>query len=70
MKFIYDHPENLYHLNVASRSFALAEFFFHHRGSAIDRSLKGLLRALLLQILGGFSTTISNYRLIPKKEPV
>jgi hypothetical protein len=35
-------------------SFALAKFFFHHRGSEIDRSFKGLLRALLLQILEAF----------------
>ncbi|KAH8747705.1 hypothetical protein BGZ57DRAFT_970931, partial [Hyaloscypha finlandica] len=54
MKLIYDHPKTRHYLSLRSRRVALADFFFHYRGSKIDRSFAGLLRALLLQILDAF----------------
>jgi hypothetical protein len=54
MKLIYNHPKTQHYLSLRSRHVALADFFFHHRGSKIDRSFAGLLRALLLQILDAF----------------
>src|SRR5882724_6717351 len=38
MKLIYDHPKTLHYLSLRSRHVTLADFFFHDRGSKMDRS--------------------------------
>ncbi|CZR60142.1 uncharacterized protein PAC_10038 [Phialocephala subalpina] len=53
LKFISDDPRttDLLKLNRSSHTIVLAKFFFHDRGSALEKTFTGLLRALLLQIL-------------------
>jgi hypothetical protein len=56
MKFVYDDPRTLAHLERTHRGpIALAGFFFHDRGESLQKSFIGLMRAILLQILEKFS---------------
>ncbi|KAI9152195.1 Vegetative incompatibility protein [Paramyrothecium foliicola] len=53
MKFIFEHQRTreLLHDWKIQPDYALIGFFFHHRGSAMQKSFEGLLRSLLKQIL-------------------
>ncbi|KAH8894176.1 hypothetical protein GQ53DRAFT_744927 [Thozetella sp. PMI_491] len=53
MKFIYNDPrtnELLYRWGYKSTQI-IASFFFHHRGSALQKSFEGLLRSIISQIV-------------------
>jgi cytidylate kinase len=53
MKFIYGDQrtsELLHNWNSSSRQIS-ASFFFHHRGSSVQRSFEGLLRSVLSQVM-------------------
>jgi hypothetical protein len=56
MKFIYDDPRTLHIINSRgyNKDVAKAGFFFHDRGSTLDKSFTGLLRHLLTQVLKEF----------------
>ncbi|KAM0812584.1 putative NACHT domain-containing protein [Seiridium cardinale] len=53
MKFILKDTRSLQQLNHYKQScrVIVASFFFHHRGSLLQKSLEGLLRSILTQIL-------------------
>src|SRR5688500_15528286 len=53
MKLVFqsDITRNLIHSWLGNSWEIVAWFFFHHRGSAIQKSLEGVLRSLILQIL-------------------
>jgi len=53
MKLIFQSPSTreLLHNWLGNSVEMIAGFFFHHRGSAIQKSLEGVLRSLVLQIL-------------------
>ncbi|KAK6068739.1 SERAC1 [Seiridium cupressi] len=53
MKFILNDERTLQQLNTYKQSYKtiFASFFFHHRGSLLQKSLEGLLRSILAQIL-------------------
>ncbi|KAL7938271.1 hypothetical protein V8C35DRAFT_276650 [Trichoderma chlorosporum] len=53
MKYIYNNPLTTEYLRIWRRSnnFVRATFFFHHRGTAVQKSLEGLHRGILGQVL-------------------
>ncbi|KAK9789500.1 putative NACHT domain-containing protein [Seiridium cardinale] len=53
MKFIFNDERTLQQLNNYKQSYKtiFASFFFHNRGSLLQKSLEGLLRSILAQIL-------------------
>ncbi|KAL7935837.1 hypothetical protein V8C35DRAFT_298354 [Trichoderma chlorosporum] len=53
MKFLYNDPRTWQFLNKLQRSsrYITANFFFHHRGTAMQKSKEGFLRSVLSQIL-------------------
>ncbi|KAK9775022.1 putative NACHT domain-containing protein [Seiridium cardinale] len=53
MKFIFNDERTLQQLNNYKQpdKTVFASFFFHHRGSLLQKSLEGLLRSILAQIL-------------------
>ncbi|KAK6072174.1 hypothetical protein SCUP515_07506 [Seiridium cupressi] len=53
MKFILNDERTLQQLNTYKQSYKtiFASFFFHHRGSLLQKTLEGLLRSILAQIL-------------------
>jgi hypothetical protein len=55
MKYIYrsDRTEKELHSNPSDKILIRPSFFFHNRGSKYQKSLEGLLRSLLYQILSG-----------------
>jgi len=53
MKLALKHPMTLHHLErYSTTQWATASFFFHDRGSGMQKSFEGLLRGVLYQILG------------------
>ncbi|KAK8225294.1 hypothetical protein HDK77DRAFT_122935 [Phyllosticta capitalensis] len=53
MKFLFDHPALRENLSAWSggETYATASFFFHRQGLSLQKSLEGLLRSLLYQLL-------------------
>jgi hypothetical protein len=53
MKYLHNNPLTADYLRIWRRSanFVHASFFFHHRGTAIQKSLEGLHRGILSQVL-------------------
>ncbi|KAI1087501.1 hypothetical protein F5B19DRAFT_475367 [Rostrohypoxylon terebratum] len=53
MKFIYQDERTSYLLSDWSggKEYIQAAFFFHHRGSALQKSFEGLLRSIILQLI-------------------
>ncbi|KAF3068713.1 Protein SERAC1 [Trichoderma lentiforme] len=53
MKYLYNNPLTAKYLRKWRRSanFVRATFFFHHRGTAIQKSLEGLYRGILSRVL-------------------
>ncbi|KAI1455351.1 hypothetical protein F4805DRAFT_275957 [Annulohypoxylon moriforme] len=52
MKFIREHPDTSRLLsNWKGENYIQAAFFFHHRGTSLERSFEGLLRSIIPQII-------------------
>ena len=42
---------HIFEMEVSSSRHAMASFFFHERGTSLQKSMAGLLRAILYQLL-------------------
>ncbi|KAF3223011.1 hypothetical protein TWF679_004209 [Orbilia oligospora] len=65
MKFIYGETRK------AARNVVVASFFFHTRGGILEKSISGMYRSLLLQLLEGYpdlQTVLDDTDLIPKNQ--
>ncbi|KAF3226663.1 hypothetical protein TWF191_004486 [Orbilia oligospora] len=65
MKFIYGKTRK------AARNAVVASFFFHARGGILEKSISGMYRSLLLQLLEGYpdlQTVLDDTDLIPKNQ--
>ncbi|KAF3316766.1 hypothetical protein TWF173_001429 [Orbilia oligospora] len=65
MKFIYGKTRQ------AARKSVVASFFFHARGGILEKSILGMYRSLLLQLLEGYpdlQTVLDDTDLIPKNQ--
>lgn len=68
MRFAYHHPETIKAVEGVQGLKSQAAFFFHDRGSYIQKSLQGLFRGILHQILSDVPS--SNARCFPFSSPV